>query len=178
MFNHQCMSLFKVYQIVWAVCTTVYTCFVVLVYGPLELYKPCSEKPVPRVPRERAVRCGPMAMRHAMRGRAATAPDRASTVVRRAPVPVAHGHAVVYPLEHTNIVQNVHGARRRAPCGFTLRFTALCILHFNTEIPPNSTSSLLRALLACSEARHFQWTKRGRLLTLTHYTRQQRAPFA
>ena len=67
------MSLFKVYQIVWAVCTTVYTCFVVLVYGPLELYKPCSEKPVPRVPRERAVRCGPMAMRHAMRGRAATA---------------------------------------------------------------------------------------------------------
>ena len=81
MFNHQCMSLFKVYQIVWAVCTTVYTCFVVLVYGPLELYKPCSEKPVPRVPRERAVRCGPMAMRHAMRGRAATAPDRASSVV-------------------------------------------------------------------------------------------------
>ena len=73
MFNHQCMSLFKVYQIVWAVCTTVYTCFVVLVYDPLELYKPCSEKPVPRVPRERAVRCGPMAMRHAMRGRAATA---------------------------------------------------------------------------------------------------------
>lgn len=28
---------------------------------------------MPRVPRERAVRCGPMAMRHAMRGRAATA---------------------------------------------------------------------------------------------------------
>ena len=56
-------------------------CRVVLVYDPLELYKPCSEKPEPRVPRERAARCGPMAMRHAMRGRAATAPDRASSVV-------------------------------------------------------------------------------------------------